>query len=100
MDNGYRHKWTEWKSEADPTHSHFGGDFQDGAFAYVRIKSPMFAYFEKKYFFRALWSSSASTPRIGDVLSMRVGAESGGRRSSEEGLFALEEGGMGIVKAA
>jgi len=27
--------------------------------AYVRLKSLMFAYFEKKYFFTALWSAGA-----------------------------------------
>jgi hypothetical protein len=30
-------------------------------FAYVRLKSLMFAYFEKKYFFPALWPAGAST---------------------------------------
>src|SRR5260370_16573858 len=34
-------------------------------FAYVRVKSLMFAYFEKKYFFPALWPTSRSTQRVG-----------------------------------
>jgi hypothetical protein len=34
-------------------------------FAYVRLKSPMFAYFEKKYFFPALWSSNTGTQWVG-----------------------------------
>src|SRR5258706_16386370 len=33
--------------------------FENRAFAYVRLKSLMFAYFEKKYFFPALWPSEA-----------------------------------------
>src|SRR5712672_693818 len=36
-------------------------------FAYVRLKSLMFAYFEKKYFFPALWSSGAGTPWIAEI---------------------------------
>src|SRR6266478_6156068 len=34
-------------------------------FAYVRLKSLMFAFFEKKYFFPALWPTSRSTQRVG-----------------------------------
>jgi len=36
-------------------------------FAYVRLKSLMFAYFEKKYFFPALWSSGTRTQGVGGV---------------------------------
>jgi hypothetical protein len=34
-------------------------------FAYVRLKSRMFAYFEKKYFFPALWPPRARTQCVG-----------------------------------
>jgi hypothetical protein len=34
-------------------------------FAYIRLKSLMFAYFEKKYFFPALWQLVARTQWVG-----------------------------------
>jgi len=34
-------------------------------FAYVRLKSLMFAYFEKKYFSPELWPSRGGTQRVG-----------------------------------
>ena len=34
-------------------------------FAYVRLKSLMFAYFEKKYFFPALWLLSTGAQWVG-----------------------------------
>jgi hypothetical protein len=40
-------------------------------FAYVRLKSLMFAFFEKKYFFPALWPAGASTQCVG-VLCFRL----------------------------
>jgi hypothetical protein len=81
-------------------HSHFGGDFRNGAFAYVRLKSLMFAYFEKKYFFPALWPSSAGAQWVGALtvegwkkngmspVASSAGATSTGR---VRGLFLLDE---------
>ncbi len=37
-------------------------------FAYVRLKSLMFAFFEKKYFFPALWPVRTDTQWVGDKL--------------------------------
>src|SRR5258708_6219387 len=44
-------------------------------FAYVRLKSLMFAFFEKKYFFPALWSSRADPQRMGDSKTIAVAGQ-------------------------
>jgi len=36
-------------------------------FAYVRLKSLMFAYFEKKYFFPGLWPPGTGTQWVGQA---------------------------------
>jgi hypothetical protein len=54
-------------------------------FAYVRLKSPMFAYFEKKYFFPALWTSAEGTQWVGWVKMVE------GSWLRVEGLPAPEE---------
>src|SRR5438309_8727007 len=63
---------------------------------------------KKSIFSQELWSAVANPQLVGgdgtgvrsQESEVRRSKRSGGRRSSEEGLFALEEGGMGIVKAA
>ena len=65
-------------------------------FAYVRLKSLMFAYFEKKYFFPALWPAGARTPWIAAV--MRSGRKIEARGGDGTFYPSVEDtGGQGGV---
>src|SRR5260221_10265094 len=61
-------------------------------FAYVRLKSLMFAYFEKKYFFPALWSSFARTQWVGGCRKWSAGVlEYWGTRLQEAARIFVEK---------
>ena len=63
---------------------------------FVRLYANILAYFEKKYFFPALWSRCADTQRVGDVSEMECWSigelGKGSRRKTVEGYWLRIEG--------
>ena len=68
-------------------------------FAYVRLKSLMFGYFEKKYFFPALWSSFARTQWVGGVSEMEYWSF-GGRCKRRRAMGGAELRGNNLASQA
>jgi hypothetical protein len=58
-------------------------------FAYVRVKSLMFAYFEKKYFFPPLWSSGEGTQRVGPSFARKLWRAGRNCAGKSAGCYAL-----------